>query len=59
MHSGCVQSYLLWGMAFLWSEIEIMTGDVHNHLRDIHTVEYSTPTKIKILRVFNDMGNAI
>lgn len=42
-------------MTFLWSKVEIMTGDVHNHLHDIHTVEYSTPTKIKILKVFNDM----
>lgn len=33
-----------------------MTGDILNHLHDIYTVECSTPTKIKILRVFNDMG---
>lgn len=34
---------------------EVMTGAVHNKLRDIHTIKYSIPTKIKILRIFNDI----
>lgn len=33
-----------------------MTGTVHNKSCDTHAIECSTPTKIKVLGRFNDMG---
>lgn len=52
-HSNYAKSYLLWGIYVV--KVETMTGDVHNKSCDIHILEYSTSTKIKILKIFNDM----
>lgn len=43
------------GFLYYW-KVEITIGDVYNKVCDIYIIEYFIFIKIKILRIFNDMG---